>query len=58
METVNPIVSRWRNEATADPEAFWAKAAEALPWFRKWDRVFEWAFPEFRCFIGAETNLA
>ena len=39
METVNPIVSRWRNEATADPEGFWEKAAEALPWFRKWDRV-------------------
>ena len=58
METVNPIVSRWRNEATADPEGFWAKAAEALPWFRKWDQVFEWDFPEFRWFIGAETNLA
>ena len=45
-------------KALADPEGFWEKAAEALPWFRKWDRVFEWDFPEFRWFIGAETNLA
>jgi acetyl-CoA synthetase len=28
------------------------------PWFRRWDRVFEWNFPTFRWFIGAETNLA
>jgi acetyl-CoA synthetase len=41
-----------------DPEVLWADAAEQLPWFRKWDRVFEWNFPTFRWFIGAETNIA
>ncbi len=58
MEPINPIVRRWRQDATADPEAFWARAADQLPWFRKWDRVLEWTPPTFRWFVGAETNLA
>ena len=44
MDLINPIVRHWRQEAMADPERFWARAAEQLPWFRKWDRVFEWNF--------------
>ncbi|MCI0438408.1 MAG: AMP-binding protein, partial [Chloroflexi bacterium] len=58
METINPIVNRWRREASEDPEGFWARAAEQLPWFRKWDRVFERDYPSFRWFLGGETNLA
>jgi len=56
--TVNPIVRRWIEDARRDPEAFWARAASALPWFKTWDRVFEWTFPTFRWFVGGETNLA
>ncbi len=37
---------------------FWARAVEQLPWFRKWDHVFEWQPPTFRWFSGAQTNLA
>ncbi len=58
MDLVNPIVRRWCWEAADDPEGFWARAAEQLPWFRKWDRVFEWEFPTFRWFVGGVTNLA
>ncbi len=58
MELINPIVRRWREEATSDPDRFWARAAEQLPWFRKWDQVFEWEYPTFRWFSGAQTNLA
>ncbi len=58
METLSPIVRRWQREAREDPEAFWARAAESLPWIRKWDRVFEWEFPTFRWYVGAHTNLA
>jgi acetyl-CoA synthetase len=47
-----------REDALRDPEGFWAKAAEELPWFRRWERVFDWQFPTFRWFVGAETNLA
>ena len=58
MEVVNPIVRRWQREALDDPERFWDRAARALPWIRTWDRVFEWKYPNFRWFIGAQTNLA
>ncbi len=64
-ETTRDKVGDLVAEAVKDPEGFWAKAAEALPWRRRWDRVFEWD-PEhpddrgryFRWFIGGETNLA
>ncbi len=58
MQVINPIVRRWVEAAREDPEGFWARAAEKLPWFRKWDKTFEWEFPTFRWFIGGRTNLA
>jgi len=58
MELVNPIVRRWCREAAEDPDTFWARAAEKLPWFRPWDRVFEWEPPAFRWYVGGRTNLA
>ena len=58
MNLVSPIVGRWIQEAREDPEAFWGRGAEQLPWLRKWDRVFEWTPPTFRWFIGGQTNLA
>src|SRR5215204_5967573 len=58
MDLINPVVRRWRDEASTDPDGFWARAAEQLPWFRKWDRVFEWEPPTFRWFVGGQTNLA
>ena len=58
MDLINPVVRQWQERAKADPEAFWGEAAEQLPWFRKWDRVFEWNYPNFRWFLNAETNLA
>ncbi len=58
MNHFNPNVSRWLQEAKDDPDSFWAEAADQLTWFRKWDRVFEWKYPEFRWFIGGQTNLA
>ena len=58
MDLINPIVRRWMEDAAADPEAFWARAAEKSHWFRKWDRAFTWDFPNFRWFEGGQTNLA
>ncbi|HVR89319.1 MAG TPA: acetate--CoA ligase [Candidatus Limnocylindria bacterium] len=51
-------VAAWRAEARRDPEAFWAAAAEQLPWFKKWDRVLDWQPPTFRWYLGGRTNLA
>jgi acetyl-CoA synthetase len=58
VELVNPIVRAWKREAAEDPDGFWARAAEQLPWFKRWERVFEWTSPSFRWFIGGETNLS
>jgi propionyl-CoA synthetase len=43
----------------AAPETFWAEAAEAINWTRRWDKVLDSANPPFyRWFQGAETNTA
>jgi propionyl-CoA synthetase len=40
-----------------DPEAFWAGAAEAIGWERRWDRVVEQPSPHlYRWFPGARLN--
>ena len=31
--------------------------AEELEWFRHWDQVFEWNYPRFRWFVGAQCNI-
>ncbi|MDQ3944185.1 MAG: AMP-binding protein, partial [Actinomycetota bacterium] len=58
MDVVHPMIRRMQQEAKEDPDGFWAKEADTLPWFRKWDQVFEWTPPTFRWFGGARTNLA
>ena len=58
MDVVSPIYKRWQHEAQSDPEAFWAKAAREVFWFRTWDRVLEWEPPTFRWFTGATTNIS
>ncbi len=58
MQPINPIVRRWREDAAENPDQFWARAAEQLPWFRTWDQVLEWNYPTFRWFVGAQTNLS
>jgi acetyl-CoA synthetase len=46
------------NEAAKDPEAFWAKQAESLDWFRKWDTVLEWNEPFAKWFVGGKLNIS
>ena len=58
MGSLTPIVRKWIEDGRDNPEEFWDRAAREVPWFRTWDRVFEWTFPTFRWFIGGQTNLA
>jgi acetyl-CoA synthetase len=58
MEPNNPLIRRWRDAARNDYEAFWARAADQVNWFRKWDRVLEWEPPTFKWFSGGRTNLS
>lgn len=47
------------SEAQQDLEAFWAKQAENLDWFRKWDTVLDRSnAPFYKWFVGAKTNIA
>lgn len=40
-----------------DPEGFWAEAAEAVTWYKKWDKVLDSSNPPFyRWFVGGEMN--
>lgn len=68
QEKVNPpqhIVERaWikdyeklYEESIKDREGFWAKVAEELHWFQKWDKVFEWNFPYAKWFVNGKTNI-
>ena len=43
-------------EEAEDYEAFWARWAEELHWFRKWDRVLEWDPPHAKWFAGGRLN--
>jgi len=45
-------------EAVADPLAFWAKRAETLEWYKKWDKVLDDSNPPFyKWFVGGKTNI-
>ena len=47
-----------RAEAIANPEAFWARMAEELHWFKKWDTVLNWQPPHAEWFVGGKINLS
>ncbi len=45
-------------ESVEQPEKFWARAAEELHWFKKWDKVLEWDAPWAKWFVGGQINLS
>ncbi|MBZ5664555.1 MAG: acetate--CoA ligase [Acidobacteriia bacterium] len=45
-------------ESVEQPERFWARAAEELHWFKKWDKVLEWKAPWAKWFLGGQINLS
>ena len=47
-----------RAEAAADPEAFWARMAEELHWFKSWDTVLKWNPPHAEWFGGGKINIS
>ena len=40
-----------------DPDTFWAEVAGELDWFKPWNKVFEWQYPDFQWFSGATCNI-
>src|SRR5687768_7366099 len=52
MNAYERTYARWK----ANPEAFWAKAAQDIDWIRPWRKTFERADGLDRWFVGAECN--
>jgi len=51
--TYHDVYARWRTA----PEAFWAEAAEAVHWYRRWDAVLDSSRAPFsRWFPGGQVN--
>ena len=40
-----------------DPEQFWAEIASELDWFKPWDKIFQWDYPNFQWFLGGQCNI-
>ncbi|MFP4559081.1 MAG: acetate--CoA ligase [Archaeoglobaceae archaeon] len=45
-----------QQNALSDPEGFWGREAERLPWFERWDKVLEWDPPFAKWFTGGRMN--
>lgn len=47
-------------ESIENPENFWAKMAENLSWYKKWDKVLEYDFhkPKIEWFKGGKLNVS
>lgn len=58
MDVINPLVRKMIDDARSDPETFWGDAARTIPWFKMWDKTFEWTPPTFKWFVGGQTNVA
>ena len=53
--TYDAVYARWQD----DPQDFWAEAAEAIHWYRKWDRVLDASKnPYYRWFGGRRSTPA
>ena len=57
MDLVHPMARASQREAREAPDAYWARAAREVEWFRPWDRVYRREGDSFRWFEGGETNL-
>jgi acetyl-CoA synthetase len=53
-----PELKRMLAQALEDPEGFWGEVASELHWFKRWEKAFEWNYPNFSWFKGGITNLA
>src|SRR3989338_6741203 len=47
-------------QSITHPEQFWARQAENIEWFKRWDKVFLWdkENARFSWFIGGKLNIS
>ncbi|MDI6805066.1 MAG: acetate--CoA ligase [Candidatus Bathyarchaeia archaeon] len=53
-----PKLKSMLKKALEDPENFWGEIAGELHWFKRWDKVFEWNYPNFTWFKNGITNIS
>ncbi len=61
MSFDNENYERLYRESVENPEEFWAKAAERISWYQKWDKVKSISFDkpiQVKWFEGAKLNVA
>jgi acetyl-CoA synthetase len=51
-------LERLCTEARDSPEIFWARMAEELHWFKRWDEVLTWDPPHAQWFSGGKINIS
>ncbi|MDP6369883.1 MAG: AMP-binding protein, partial [Planctomycetota bacterium] len=51
-------VDAMRRTALEDPEGFWERVAERLPWFDRWHTVLDWEPPFAKWFVGGKINAS
>jgi acetyl-CoA synthetase len=51
-------LEKLRAEASSDPDGFWARMADELHWFKKWDTVLNWQPPHAEWFGGGKINIS
>ncbi len=52
-QTYEAVYTNWK----ADPETFWAEAAQDVHWYKTWDKILDDSrAPLYRWFVGAELN--
>ncbi len=54
------VYQREYEKSISDPDAFWAAKAEALHWFKKWEKVSEvdYSKANIKWFVGGKTNVS
>jgi acetyl-CoA synthetase len=45
-------------ESIDHPDTFWARMAEAVHWFKRWDKVLDWNPPYAKWFVGGQLNVS
>lgn len=51
-------IEKVNQEASSNPEKFWAECARNLVWFKQWDKTLEWNPPFAKWFQGGKINAA
>jgi acetyl-CoA synthetase len=56
IKQANVRDKKWYASAQKNPQAFWARQAQALDWFKPWKKILDWKPPFAKWFVGGKLN--